>query len=185
MKFIIYDTETTGLLKPSPAKIELQPHMIEFHGCLLDEEFNLISELGTLLRVDFPLSELITRITGITDEMLKGQPHFSDMYDEFKEFFSQADLMIAHNLSFDENILNNELIRIGKEDDFIWPKHKLCTVERSISIRGHRLKMSDLHYIMTGKTFKDAHRAKNDVYALVRSFHGMVERGLVDLGEFE
>jgi DNA polymerase III epsilon subunit-like protein len=184
MEICIFDTETTGLLKPSPAKIESQPYITEFYGCIVDQDFNMIREYETFFDVGFPLDPIITKITGIKDSDLVGQPKFSDKVDELAKFFTGVDMMVAHNLPFDRSMLANELIRADSLIKFPWPRHHVCTVEKSIKIKGHRLKLSQLHKIITGKDFVDAHRAKNDVFALVRSFHGLVESGLIVLEDY-
>ena len=65
--------------------------------------------------------------------------------------------------------------------NFPWPKNHICTVEHSLHIKGYRLKLAQLHQELLGKGFENAHRAKNDVYALVRCFHALVERGDITL----
>jgi DNA polymerase III alpha subunit (gram-positive type) len=184
MNILVFDTETTGLLKPFGTPLEKQPYIIEFYGCVIDENFSLKREFESFFSVNFKLPEIIPRITGITDEMLEGQPSFGDMYEDLSDFFTDVDLMIAHNLSFDKDMLVNDLKRIGKADEFHFPRHEMCTVERTMSVAGYRLTLANLHYRMTGKTFGNAHRAKNDVHALVRSVHGAVEKGIIDFNEF-
>jgi len=181
MEIAVFDTETTGLLKPSPAGLDKQPRIIELYACVIDEEFNMLREYESFYNIDFPLPDIIPKITGITDKMLIGQPRFMNEYGKLAEFFTGVDVMVAHNLNFDSSMLANELLRIDKLIKFPWPRHHLCTVEASMKVRGYRLKLSNLHQEMTGKGFADAHRARNDVMALVRSLHGLVEKGFVDL----
>ncbi len=185
MEICIFDTETTGLIKPSPASLEKQPFITEFYGCVVNEDFELLREFETFYDVGFPLPEIITKITGIKDSDLVGQPKFGDKAVELAKFFTGVDMMVAHNVNFDRNMLANELLRCDSLVKFPWPRHHLCTVEKSMYIRGHRLKLSQLHKEMTGEDFKDAHRAKNDVHALVRSFHGLVEKGKIVLGDYK
>jgi len=127
------------------------------------------------------LPEIITKITGITDQDLVGKPTFADEYHKFAEFATGVDVMVAHNIDFDSSMLANELLRIDKLIKFPWPRHHICTVEQSMKIKGHRLKLSILYNIMTGKEFVDAHRAKNDVFCLVTTFRAMVDKGMIDL----
>ena len=186
MQIAIFDTETTGLLLSEPADIKLQPYIIEFSGVVINEDFTLLRELETFIRPPFKtLPEEITKITGIKSEQLENEPPFLAVYPLLAYFFTGIDILVAHNLPFDKGMLANELTRIEKLTQFPWPRHNICTVEKTFHINGYRLNLQRLHAEMTGSGFKDAHRAKNDVYALVRSFHGMVEKGIVNLEDYE
>lgn len=186
MKIAIFDTETTGLLKPSPAPLEQQPEIIEFYSCVIDEDFNLIRELETLIKPSIPkLPDIIPKITGITDDMLIGQPSFLDVYPDLARFMTGVDMIVAHNLEFDAQMMANELLRIGKLIQFPWPRHHVCTVVKSIGVRGHRLKLSDLYEEATGKEFKDAHRAKQDVRGLFAGFRFLVQKGYVNFKDYQ
>lgn len=54
------------------------------------------------------------RITGITNEMLRGQKKFVHIADELMAYFGDA-MIVAHNAEFDRNFLNAELERIGRK----------------------------------------------------------------------
>jgi len=176
---IILDSETTGLLKPSLADIGLQPYMTEFYACKLDNKtFDLIDEIETFVKPPVPMPEEVIKITGITDEMVKDAPTFLQLYDRLYDFFLGETIVVAHNAMFDMGVLRYELTRHDFEFKFPWPKDYVCTIELSKPIRNRRLKLTDLHQIATGKPHMDkAHRAKEDVYALVRCFHWLVEQG--------
>jgi hypothetical protein len=57
-----------------------------------------------------------------------------------------------------------------------WPP-LVCTVEQSIHYKGHRMNLGDLHEHLLGVRFSGAHRAKEDVDALVRCCVEMRKRG--------
>ena len=185
MKIVLFDTETTGLIKPAPAGLDKQPYIIEIYACAIDEDFQLLGEYETYIKPPYKYDDKITKITGIEYESLLNEPTFAEVYPDLALLFTGADLMVAHNLPFDRNMLANELLRIEKLIKFPWPRHHLCTVEASFNIRGYRLKLMDLHQEMLGRGFQNAHRAKNDVHALVRCFHAMVEKGMVDLEKYK
>ncbi|MEE8382674.1 MAG: 3'-5' exonuclease [Thermodesulfobacteriota bacterium] len=176
MNKIILDTETTGMLKPSVNGLLAQPHMIEIFCCKIDDEFNLIDEFYSLIKPPIPIPKLITKITGIDDEMVKDAPSFIKIYLSLAEFFQDTDVMVAHNLSFDRDIVANELKRIDKLLNFPWPIHHYCTVEESIHIKGYRLKLAQLHKMATGNMPVGMHRAKDDVYTLIKCYHWLLER---------
>ena len=180
MQTIVFDTETTGLLKPDVVDISQQPKIIELYACKLDEDFNLIGEFDVLLNPGHNLSSNITKITGITDEDLADAVSFPDIYHDLADFFLGVKRVVAHNLAFDIGMLKNELARIDCVTKFPWPPEHICTVERSIHIKGFRLNLQRLHQELLEYGFKDAHRAKEDVFALVRCYHALCERGDID-----
>ncbi len=103
---IILDTETTGL---DPTKGD---RVIEV-GCI--EIMNLVPT-GKVFhkRIDpeRSVSPETIAITGITDEMLKGQPKFVDIAADLVEFIGDSPI-VAHNASFDIKFINSELLRCG------------------------------------------------------------------------
>lgn len=165
---LAFDTETTGLLKPETTKLHLQPFMTEIYMCKFDEDFNIIGEFDHLVKPPFPIPEFISRITGITNEMVADKPEFIDIYDEFCDFVNGETISFAHNHSFDTGVIRYELERHDLQYRFPWPKTHYCTVELSEPIRNKRLKLAELYEIATGnKEITGAHRAANDVHAMV------------------
>ena len=104
---------------------------------------------------------------------------FREHYLQIADFFFGVHRMVAHNLSYDRNMLLFELARIDKQLNFPWPIQHVCTVEKSIHIQQRRLKLATLHEELLGEEFKDAHRAKNDVHALFLCYQRMVDLGMI------
>lgn len=173
---ILYDTETTGLLKPSANSVDEQPEIIELFACKIDDDFEILGEFSSLFKPKLSISEEITRITGLTNEDVRNAPAFAEKVDELAEFFTGVDELIAHNLPFDRSMLANELIRCDRLIQFPWPRIHTCTVELSMEIEQRRLNLASLHTYATGKPHEGAHRAKEDVYAVVRCYHWLQER---------
>lgn len=171
------DTETSGLLVPSANELGAQPYITELYVGKYTEDGEQIGEFETFFKVPNPLDAIITKITGITDGMLKDAPTFADRYKELSEFMVGADVMTAHNLTFDRNMIANELLRIDRVIQFPWPPKHICTVRSSKSYEGYRLNLQKLHTHLFGEGFPDAHRAKNDVKAQVKCFFEMLKRG--------
>lgn len=110
--------------------------------------------------------------------MLKGQPRFEANAFRVASLISQADEVVAHNLSFDLAVVNTEFARITKEP-VPWPEARICTVEATEWLKGFRLSLSALHELLFGEPFKGAHRAKVDVQALARCFFELRQKGYV------
>lgn len=176
---IVFDTETTGLLLPSHVPLNKQPKIIEFAAIKLDDDMNEIDELEFLVNPEESLDDDIIRITGLTDNDLIGEPTFPNFYETLVAFFLGESDLTAHNVTFDARMLSCELSRIDKRLKFPWPPNHICTVEASYGINNHRLKLMDLHEHLFGEPFKEAHRAMNDVRALVRCVKEMRVRGML------
>jgi DNA polymerase III epsilon subunit-like protein len=161
----IFDTETTGLVKHPDSKLEVQPRIIEWAGALCDGEGNIIDEKVWLINPECEISEEITRITGITNEMVSGQPTFAEVSGAILDYMQQAQQIIAHNLPFDKSMMELDLLRCNKtlpQFDF-----ELCTVEENEPLYGYRPKLTQLYEACMGKPLEQTHRALDDVRALV------------------
>jgi DNA polymerase-3 subunit alpha (Gram-positive type) len=179
VRAILFDTETTALISNRMTRQEKQPEVVEFYGCLADiPTGEVLEELDVLIKPRLSnMSEKITKITGITDEMLEDKPTFPQVSSSIQDFMEKAPTVIAHNLAFDTDVLDVEYERMGKK--FKWPADKICTVEQTLHLLGRRITLGDLHEMMLGEKLVNAHRARNDVLGLLRVCTKLYERGLL------
>jgi DNA polymerase III epsilon subunit-like protein len=172
---LLLDTETTGLFTHPTAKIEKQPHIVEFYGCLYDlQNEKLIDEYDTLIKPPIKIPPEASKKTHIYDETVADSQPFVAHAGNIGALIERAPLVIAHNASYDQEILDVEFRRLGVT--LKWPK-LLCTVEATVHLKGYRLSLTALHETLFGKTFPEAHRAKQDVEALTRCCVGLYKRG--------
>lgn len=189
MKALLFDTETTGLVENRSLRLDKQPEIIEFYGCLADiKTGKVIEEYETLVRPKIQIREetvrgpkgrrqrSITEITGIDNEMVVDAPRFADVADRIFGMVEKAPMVIAHNLSFDFDMLEIEADRLGRQLN--WPP-KLCTVEQTIHLKGFRMSLGDLYEYLFEEKFSGAHRARADVEALFRCCREMVKRKMI------
>ena len=164
MKIVIFDTETTGLLKPR-APLSEQPHIIEF-GAIVVSGGKFKRDFNALINPGIKLSEEVTKITGIKDSDLEGKPTFKQAWDEnIAGIVKGSDYWIAHNMPFDYGMLSNELERC----DIKIPKPKkscVCTVQEYAAAFGRRPKLSELYKFIVGEELEQTHRALDDARAL-------------------
>lgn len=178
--YFICDTETTGLLEPEACDKNFQPYITEIYGCVLDKDFNMITEIDTFVKPPVPIPDFITKITGISDYTVRNAPKFIEIFDELYDVAKQSDVFVAHNAAFDHGVIKHELERHDMEFKFPWWREQICTVEASMPIQNKRLRLTALHQLATGKPhFNGAHRAKPDVMALVRCFIWLKKRGFI------
>lgn len=175
MVTFVFDTETTGLVQNSAQNLSMQPHIIELYGCLIEDDGTVLDQLEFLCHPGIEISAEITKITGIKNEDVKGEKAFKEYYNQLQSFVSRANAVCAHNLKFDLTMVEIEAQRLQQK--FIWPENKICTVEATEYVKGRRLHLFELHELLFGENFEGAHRAKNDVQALVRCFVELRKKG--------
>lgn len=103
--FVVFDFETTGF--------SAKWHEITEIGAVKVVKGKIVDRFSTLVKPRRKISEEITEITGITNEMVADAPNINSVIAEFKEFIDGYDL-VGHNLSFDIKFLDINLARIGK-----------------------------------------------------------------------
>ena len=176
---LAFDTETTGLLRPSATERHLQPFIIEICVVKFDNRFEITDVFESFVKPPVPISEEISKITNITEDMVKDAPDFISIYDDLCEFFLSEKEIYAHNCSFDVDMLSNELTRHGLLNKFPWPPRHVCTVEASFCIKNKRMRLSDLYKLATGGEIQGAHRAKTDTMALVECIKFLKENEFI------
>jgi len=174
---LVFDVETSGLIKNRSIPLDQQPEVCEFYASLVDlKTGEIISELDLLVKPSKQMSYDVVRIHGITNEMVAKARPFKDYASAIKKMIEAAPSVIAHNLSFDTEMIDIEMERCGLKVE--WPR-KICTVEQTVCIKGYRLNLSSLHEQLFGEKFSGAHRAKVDVAALTRCCVKLKEEGLI------
>ena len=163
---LVFDCETTGLPKHPTAKDSAQPRIIEFCGILINQSYEELEVYETLVNPGQTLEQIITDITGLTDEDLSTASPFSEVQEELRALFKKADILVAHNLPFDSGLVEMELKR-NSITDWPWPRFNICTVQETTEHYGYRKKLQDLYRELTGNPWKQTHRATDDVRALI------------------
>jgi DNA polymerase-3 subunit epsilon len=178
MRHLIFDTETTGLISNSLQPIDKQPRIMEFFGLILEgDDLDEAEEYHAYIDPGIPIPVKAARITGIQDSDLFGKPKFENIAGKVVALIQSADVVIAHNISYDMSVIDFELARIDRAVK--WPEKRICTVEATESLKGHRLNLQGLHSELFGENFDDAHSAINDVRATARCYKELIKRGEV------
>lgn len=175
MRAGIFDTETTGLIENIGRPLVKQPHMIEFFMVAADTATMELGEsLSLLVKPPVTITDEITRITGITNEMVVDAPRVSEVAQQMADYCSQFDVLVAHNAAYDRDILMFEFMRLNMD---IKLPPLICTVEATEWLKGYRLSLGKLHEHLFGFDFADHHRAEADTMALGKCYLEMVKRG--------
>lgn len=162
---LVFDTETTGLPLPRTVDVSKQPRIIDFAVAIVDCFKNqVVDRYETLLDPEVEVTDEITKITGITNEMLKGQPKFREVLARIEEIFGAAHHLVAHNAPFDRKMLEFELVRVGRTG-FPWPEVH-CSIQEFRHLFGYKPKLTELYEKTMGVPLAQKHRAMADVEAL-------------------
>ena len=123
-KYIILDTETTGLEV-------LQGHrIIEIGAVLINDRKKSKEHFHTYLNPSRLIDEEASKVHGIMNEDLIDKPSFDEIAEEFLEFVDGSTLVI-HNAAFDIGFLNNELKLASSKYPML---QDICEVEDSLAI---------------------------------------------------
>ena len=125
MKLLVFDTETTGLPEGrnlSTREVSKWPHIIQLSYILYDTDLNkTCCCVDDIIKLDetVAISEKSIEMHGITRSvsMRKGIP-IAEAINNFNNALSEADLVIAHNISFDKKMIKVESFRLGIEQNF-------------------------------------------------------------------
>ena len=95
--YVVFDLETTGFNAGGEDSI------IEI-GAVKIQDGMIIDRYDQLINPGKEISERITNVTSITNEMLKGKPNEEDTVKDFKEWVGDLP-MVAHNAKFDTSFI--------------------------------------------------------------------------------
>ena len=151
--YTIIDIETTGLDPQFDEIIEIAALKIQ-DGSIVAEFSSLVKPSGYYIDLDDGddvygyVSEFITDLTGITNDMLGTAPSIKDVAPKFTNFIKD-DVLVGHNINFDVNFLydtlledlnykfNNDfvdLMRLGRKIYPEFKNHKLNTIAKNLGV---------------------------------------------------
>ncbi|MBY0345244.1 MAG: DNA polymerase III subunit epsilon [Neisseriaceae bacterium] len=107
MRYIILDTETTGLSSKNGDRL------VEFAGLVMENRQLTGESLHFQCNPERDVPIEASNIHGLTSEKLANKPIFAEKVDEMIAFL-QGSTLIIHNAKFDVGFLNMELARLDK-----------------------------------------------------------------------
>jgi DNA polymerase-3 subunit epsilon len=112
----IFDTETTGLPPyTSITKSELWPRMVQFACMIYDQEGTLVRTWSTFIKPDgFVIPEEVVKIHHITNEIANTGITIEEWSKELSTILQTVHTLVAHNMIFDNNIIQSELYRANQ-----------------------------------------------------------------------
>ena len=139
MKLLILDTETTGLPRKMVSALtqaENWPHLVSISWIVMESDTNKILERKNYVIKPngWIIPEDSIKIHGITQDF--AEKYGADLSDIMKGFLEvEFDMMIAHNLNYDENVIVNAIKWDTNHPEFEgFKKLKGCTMNLSRKI---------------------------------------------------
>lgn len=166
--YVVVDIETTGGRAPF--------HRVTEIGAVKMRGGQIVDRWQSLVNPERGIPATITRLTGITNEMVADAPVFAEIADDFAEFMGEG-VFVAHNVRFDYGFLSAEFSRLEKR--FRYPTLCTCQSMRKLfkGIPSYSLANLCRHF---GVPLESHHRALCDAEAAAGLLMKINERRIVE-----
>ena len=165
---VIFDLETTGLDLVKDRIIQLSYIKVYPNG---KEERG-----DELINPEMQIPELITQLTGISNDDVKDKPSFKQLAKKIEDVFLGSDIAGFNSNHFDVPLLAEEFLRAGINFDF----SKACLIDAcTIFKKMERRNLASAYKFYCGRRMEDdfeAHRADQDTEATYRVLMGELDR---------
>ena len=194
MKIIVFDTETTGLPEKNTSLLSTEkwPYIVQLSYLLYDTEQAIVLDcVDRIIKLpsNIKIPKESTDIHKITNEICieKGVDIKQELVD-FNVTMLKADIIIAHNISFDKNMIMVECLRhkiIQNFTQYNTRKPEFCTMKNSVNIckiirytsDGKSYykypKLMELHKHLFGDIPEGLHNSMIDVLVCLRCYGKM------------
>lgn len=163
-EMVVFDIETTGLSAQSCGITEI--------GAVLVRQGEVLDRFNILTDPEMPIPPEVTKLTGITDDMVKGQVKNGEAVKAFLDFCGNR-LLIAHNADFDTGFIR----RVSDDAGLEFPNPYLDTLSMSRyvnpELKKHKL---DILADYFGLGDFNHHRASDDAEMLSLIFFKMLDK---------
>jgi DNA polymerase-3 subunit epsilon len=186
----VFDTETTGLPKKYNApvsELENWPRLVQLAWAVYDDNANLLIEQNFIVKpVGFTIPVEASNVHGITTEKAEKEGILlEEVLNIFSGTLNDTDILVAHNIMFDEKIVGAEFIRKNISNN-LDKLQKVCTKEASTDYcklpgnYGYKWpNLTELHNKLFNTGFEGAHDALTDVRACARCFYELKRLGVL------
>lgn len=190
MKILVFDTETTGLPKRRNASTKCPedfPYVVQLSFILYDVDKQQVDTIGDYI-IKLPdnveIEEGAVRVHGISKDRSQNEGIPMEVaYEQFAYAYDQADLLVAHNLVFDRDLMIVEATRNGYNPCFNSNTEEYCTMMNTINLcRLERVsqrtgnvyykypKLSELHNNLFGYVPDGLHDSLSDILCCLRCY---------------
>jgi DNA polymerase III subunit epsilon len=169
--FVVFDLETSGSAPSTGAGVTEIGAVKVLGG-------EVIGEFQSFVNPGHYLSDFITSLTGITDQMLASAPTIDQVLPTFIDFLgaSTSTVLVAHNAPFDMSFMK----AAASSHSYQWPEYKVIDTARVARYVLDRDEVPNCRLSTLAPFFGSAtspnHRALDDARATVDVLHGIFER---------
>lgn len=201
MKILVFDTETTGLPSSRNASIletDKWPHIVQLSWILYDDNTKkLLNYQDHIIKCVIDIPQESTRIHGITNEVSQeSEVTIQHALGLFNNDLKTAEVVVAHNISFDKRMCMVEAIRVKSKQYFTTngvrkPEYctmkstkDFCNIEKESMNGDTYIKyptLSELHNKLFGFEPKGTHNAMVDVLICLRCYLYYVKKQDISL----
>jgi DNA polymerase III subunit epsilon len=179
--YLFFDTETTGIpqnYKAPASDLKNWPRLVQLAWLLADDEAREVASAQLIVKPDgFTIPDDAARIHGITTDIaIQHGVELKAVLAAVTPALTQAAVLVAHNMPFDEKILGAEFLRAGHRN-VVESKTRRCTMQEATDYcqlpgrYGYKWPtLAELHTRLFGTPFKGAHSALVDVRACARCY---------------
>lgn len=150
--YVVFDIETSGLHPTKDKIIEI--------GAVKYINNEKIDEFSYLIDPGININNIITRVTGLTDDDLKGQKKINEVLPMFLDFIGDLPI-IGHNVRFDYDFIEANIIKLNL-------KHLKNKIVDTLLLSRITIYDSKNHRLQTLKEYLHldykSHRAVDDCY---------------------
>ena len=171
MKYAIVDIETTGGQSPADRITEI--------AIIIHDGEKIIDEFTSLINPERRIPYFVSRLTGISDEMVMDAPRFFEVAKKIVEITEDC-IFVAHNVQFDYQFIRQEFKSLG----FNYSRDYTCTVRLSRKLLpGHASYSLGKLCNSLGIALENRHRAFGDALATAKLFELLLksdENGFIE-----
>ena len=165
---VVFDLETTGLDLVKDRIIQISYIKVYPNG---NEERG-----NELINPERPIPQMITELTGISDDDVKDKPTFKELAQTIADKFTGCDFAGFNSNHFDVPLLAEEFLRAGIDFDFsICRLIDACNIFRKMERRN----LAAAYKFYCGRKMEEdfeAHRADQDTEATYRVLMGQLDK---------
>jgi len=168
LEYAVVDVETTG------GSASMGHRITEVCAVCLDGAGNRVEEFRTLVNPLRPIPPSVTRLTNITDSMVRDAPRFGEIVDDLHRVLDGR-VFVAHNAGFDWRFVTVEMETTrGRRPP---SPHTLCTVRMARRLVPEiRSRSLDALSWFFGIDNEARHRAWGDARATAQIFRRLLDR---------
>lgn len=191
--YLIIDCETTGVPRSWKAPISdlgNWPRVVQVAWSRYGKTERHIKSASHLVRPDgFTIPRDAQRIHGITTKRAQAEgKQLTTVLRGLSAAAKKSEIIVAHNMRFDESVISAEYLRLGLDSPF-GDKKRICTMVETTELcrlrgpYGYKWPtLSELYWELFKEEHEEAHDSGADVAACAKCFFELKRRRVVSLG---